>query len=171
MTVDQRSCFSPAREFRVMSQRQPSHRRLWILFALVVIGSFAVLGGFGFRIASMAPPIPAKVCTPDGRVLFDGAAIQEGQNVWQSLGGQQIGTVWGHGAYVAPASTADWLHRELTFMPARWARDKGAVDYASLSDEDQAALRARLKKTIRTNTHDPRTGVLTIDPLRAEAFE
>ncbi len=154
-----------------MSERQPSHKRLWIVFGLVVLGSFAVLGGFGFRIASMAPPIPAKVCTPDGHELFDGATIQEGQNVWQSLGGQQIGTIWGHGAYIAPDWSADWLHRELTFMLERWARDKGAADYASLSVEDQAALRARLKKEIRTNTYDANTGVLTLSPLRAEAFE
>src|SRR6185437_4350896 len=59
-----------------MSERQTFHRGLWILFALVVICSFAVLGGLGFRIASMAPPIPVKVCTPDGKVLFDGESIQ-----------------------------------------------------------------------------------------------
>jgi len=36
--------------------------------------------------------------------------------VWQSIGGQAIGTVLGHGAYVAPDWSADWLHRESEFL-------------------------------------------------------
>src|SRR6266542_2676347 len=101
----------------------PRYRLLWIAFGLVVLGSFAVLGGFGFRIAAEAPPIPGAVRTPDGEVLFDGELIREGQNVWQSLGGHEVGSVWGHGAYVAPDWSADWLHRELVFILDRWARD------------------------------------------------
>ena len=125
-----------------MSNGARSYRRLWIAFALVIVLSFAVLGGFGFRIAALAPPIPDTVRTADGKVLFDGAAIREGQNVWQSLGGQEVGTIWGHGAYVAPDWSADWLHRELTFTLDRWARERGAPGYDALPAEDQAALRS-----------------------------
>jgi nitric oxide reductase subunit B len=126
-----------------MNERPPSYRRLWFPFAFVVLASFAVLGGFGFRIAALAPPIPERVCTSDGRVLFDGDLIREGQNVWQSLGGQQIGTVWGHGAYVAPDWSGDWLHRELVFILDRWARAERAADFATLSPERLGALRGR----------------------------
>jgi nitric oxide reductase subunit B len=154
-----------------MNAAAPTYRRLWIAFALVVLLSFAVLGGFGFRIAALAPPIPDGVRTPDGRLVCDGATIREGQNVWQSLGGQEIGTVWGHGAYVAPDWSADWLHRELVFMLDRWARERGAAGYEALGDEDRGALRARLQRVVRTNTYDTATGVLTLDPVRAEAFE
>jgi nitric oxide reductase subunit B len=154
-----------------MSNGPPSYRRLWVAFALVIVLSFAVLGGFGFRIAALAPPIPETVRTADGQTLFDGATIREGQNVWQSLGGQEIGTVWGHGAYVAPDWSADWLHRELTFILDRWAREKGASRYDELSAEDQAALRARLKEQVWANTYDPATGTLTLSAARAEAFE
>jgi nitric oxide reductase subunit B len=148
-----------------------SYKRLWIAFAFVMIASFAVLGGYGFRIASMAPPIPDKVCTPDGTVLFDGDLIREGQNVWQSLGGQQIGTVWGHGAYVAPDWSADYLHRELVFLLDSWAKEKGSDGYAALPAEDKAALRERLKESIRANTYNENTKTLTISQLRAQAFE
>ena len=58
-----------------MSARPASYRRLWVLFAFVVLASFAVLGGFGFRIASEAPPVPAKVVAGD-KVLFDGDLIR-----------------------------------------------------------------------------------------------
>jgi nitric oxide reductase subunit B len=142
-----------------------------VLFGFVVLASFAVLGGFGFRIAALAPPIPERVQTPDGKLLFDGDTIREGQNVWQSLGGQEIGTVWGHGAYVAPDWSADWLHRELIFLLDRWAGERGGSSYDKLPAEDQAALRARLKEHVRRNTYDPATKTLTIEPVRAEAFE
>jgi nitric oxide reductase subunit B len=154
-----------------MEKRPPSYRRLWVALTIVVFGSFAVLGGLGFRIRTLAPPIPATVRTPDRRTLFDGEFIREGQNVWQSLGGQEIGTVWGHGAYVAPDWSADWLHRELTYILDRWAGEKRPeAKYTDLSTEDRAALRARLKQLIRTNTYDPVTGTLTLAPIRAEAF-
>lgn len=81
-----------------------------------MVVSFAVLGGVGVRIVSDAPPISERVVTTDGRVVLDHDTIQNGQGVWQSLGGQQIGSIWGHGAYVAPDWSADWLQRESVFM-------------------------------------------------------
>ena len=118
-----------------------------------------------------APPIPATVVTTDGRVLFDGNTIQDGQGVWQSIGGQEVGSIWGHGAYVAPDWSADWLHRESVFILDTWARTAGAKDYSSLPLEAQAGLRARLQQVMRTNTYDPNSGRITIDPVRAAAFE
>jgi len=147
------------------------YKLLWIALAIVIVVSFAVLGGVGIKIYHSAPPIPQQVVTSDGRLLFDGEAIHRGQNVWQSLGGQEIGTVWGHGAYVAPDWTADYLHRESVFILDRWAQPEGARDYSSLPPERQAGLRERLRVHMRTNTYDPGTGRLTIDPVRAEAFD
>jgi nitric oxide reductase subunit B len=93
-----------------------TYRKLWIALALVLVISFAVLGGVGFRVLNSAPPIPTQVVTSNGRVLFEGATVQDGQNVWQSIGGQEVGTIWGHGAYVAPDWSADWIHRECVFL-------------------------------------------------------
>lgn len=99
--------------------------RLWIALGVVLVVSFAVLGGVDLEIQSSAPPIPQQVVTRDGRVVLDGDAIQRGQGVWQSLGGQQVGSIWGHGAYLAPEWTADWLHREAVFTLDCWAQDAG----------------------------------------------
>ena len=91
-------------------------RWLWISFALVCILSFAVLGWIGTRIYQEMPPLADRVRITDGEILFDEGDILAGQNVWQSLGGMQVGSIWGHGSYVAPDWTADWLHREAVFM-------------------------------------------------------
>lgn len=149
-----------------------SYRALWIAFAIVTAGSFAVLVYMGFRIDAEKPPIPEQVVTEDGQTITDAATIREGQAVWQSMGGHQIGSVWGHGAYVAPDWTADWLHREATFVLDRWAeQDHGASSFDDLGGEEQAALEARLAAVMRTNTYDEASGTVTLPAVRAEAFD
>lgn len=147
------------------------YRKLWIGLATVVIGSFAVLGYFGSEIYRLAPPVPQRVVTSDGQVLFTGDDIRDGQNVWQSLGGQEVGSIWGHGAYVAPDWSADWLHREASWLLDRWARQEHQASYEELDVETKAALDARLRQELRANTYDPATGDLIVSPLRAKAIE
>src|SRR3954470_25050613 len=89
-----------------------SYRRLWLSLAAVMGISFLVLGYYGGEIYRKAPPVPKRVVTTEGQVLFTAQEIKDGQNVSQSIGGQQLGSIWGHGAYVAPDWSADWLHRE-----------------------------------------------------------
>jgi hypothetical protein len=72
-------------------------KRVWAVFAAVIIGSYAVLGWTGLRIYQQAPPIPSVVATNDGRVLLTQDDIQAGQNVWQSRGRMELGSIWGHG--------------------------------------------------------------------------
>jgi nitric oxide reductase subunit B len=146
-------------------------RRLWIAFVLVMAVSFLVLGWIGARIYQEMPPIPTKVVTTEGAVLIDEGEISAGQNVWQTLGGMEVGSVWGHGSYVAPDWTADWLHREATFILNRWAKAEFSGDYASLNGEQQAQLQGRLAQVMRTNTYDASSGTITIEPVRAEAFQ
>jgi len=145
-------------------------RKLWIGFIVVMVVSFSVLLYFGREIYRQAPPVPEKVVTPDGTVLFTGQNIKDGQNVWQSLGGQEIGTVWGHGAYQAPDWSADWLHKEAVFILNKLALKQDGIPYEKLSDERKAFLKISLQKELRKNTYDPGTGILTVSELRAEAI-
>ena len=108
-------------------------RRYWIGFVVVVVASFLVLGWTGVRIYQEAPPIPERVVTTDGQLVVDSGEISRGQNVWQALGGMQVGSVWGHGAYVAPDWTADWLHREALHVLEGWARKAHGKPFDALS--------------------------------------
>lgn len=145
-------------------------KKLWISLAIVLVASFAVLGGVGYKGIKSAPPIPGTVVAADGTVLFNGETIRDGQNVWQSIGGQEVGSIFGHGSYVAPDWTADYLHRESIFILDGWAQQQGASNYASLPAEQQAALQTRLQKLMRTNTYNKDTDTLTIPNERAAAF-
>ncbi|HSO77811.1 MAG TPA: nitric-oxide reductase large subunit [Bacteroidales bacterium] len=145
-------------------------KKLWIALLTVMTVSFAVLLYFGWEIYRQAPPIPKKVVTTEGTVLFTGQDISDGQNVWQSTGGQELGTVWGHGAYQAPDWSADWLHREATFMLEKLAQSQDSLPWSRLTEERQASLKITLQNELRKNTYDPVSGVLTVSPLRAEAI-
>ena len=146
-------------------------RSLWVAFILVTTISFAVLGYYGYEIYQKAPPLPEKIITTEGTVIFEGQDIKDGQNVWQSMGGQEVGSVWGHGAYLAPDWTADWLHRESLFILNRWSEKEHNQPYDSISSENQAALERRLQLELRENTYNPEDGTITVSPIRAEAIE
>jgi nitric oxide reductase subunit B len=146
-------------------------KRLWMAFGAVMIFSFLVLGWIGTRIFQEMPPIPDKFVTSAGVTLIDSGEVGEGQNVWQSLGGMQVGSIWGHGSYVAPDWTADWLHREAVFILDKWANAEFSKPFADLDSERQAQLSGRLSDLMRNNTYEESTGVVTVDPIRAEAFE
>ncbi len=145
--------------------------RLWIAFVLVLLVSFMILGWIGTRINAEKPPIPERVVTTEGTVLIDKGQIESGQNVWQSMGGMEVGSIWGHGSYVAPDWSADCLHREATFILEKWSNADFGTDYAQLNGEQQAQLQGRLATLMRTNTYDPATKTITLAPIRAEAFQ
>ncbi len=143
--------------------------KLWMWLAIVLVASFAVLGYYGWDIYRVAPPVPERVVSTDGRVLYTGQEIKDGQNVWQSMGGQEVGSIWGHGAYVAPDWSADWLHREAVWLLDTWAMAAHGKPYVQLDEAVQAPLKVRLKRELRTNTFEPGTGTLTVSPDRARA--
>ena len=146
-----------------------STRRLWRWLGLIFVLSFGALGYLGVQIYLSAPPIPKAVVTTEGEVLFTGEQIQLGQQAWMSAGGQQLGTVWGHGSYVAPDWSADWLHREATALQAARSEQQRRVT-SSLAASDQAAVDARVRDEMRRNTYDESTGTVTVSPDRAKAI-
>ncbi|CAN7340657.1 nitric-oxide reductase large subunit [Rhizobacter sp. LjRoot28] len=145
-----------------------SHQRLWRWLGLIFVLSFGALGFIGYQIHLAAPPI-AKVVTTEGEVLYTAEDIQRGQQVWLSAGGQQFGSVWGHGSYVAPDWSADWLHREATTLLAlRTEQHRSAT--TTLTAADRGALEAGLRDEMRRNTWDEASNTVTVTPDRAKAI-
>ncbi|HEY0825962.1 MAG TPA: nitric-oxide reductase large subunit [Ramlibacter sp.] len=142
---------------------------LWRWLALVFVLSFGALGYLGVQIYQSAPPIPSAVVTTGGQVLFTGEQVQRGQQVWLAAGGQQQGSVWGHGAYVAPDWSADWLHREAEALKALRGKTI-AADPSALTASQRGAVQAELQEEMRRNTHDAASGRITVSDLRAQAI-
>ena len=145
-------------------------RALWLTLAVVVAVSFAILLYAGRQISDGAPPIPARVVSASGEVIIGPGDVLKGQSVWQAMGGMEVGSVWGHGSYVAPDWTADYLHRDAVSVLDQYARKGGAASYAALGREPQAMLRERLRAAMRANTFDPDTAALAVSDERALSF-
>ena len=145
-------------------------RRLWWGLGALLVASFSVLLYMGGEIHRAAPPMPEAVVSDNGDTVFTREDIEVGRTVWQSFGGQQLGSIWGHGALVAPDWSADWLHREaVTWLDLRAQQSFGKA-YADLAAGEQAKLEAELRPDIRRNTYDDRAKTVTVSDERAQAI-
>lgn len=147
------------------------YRRLWFLLIGILAATFTLLGYFGAEVYRAAPPIPDRVVSANGDTLMTEKSILDGQTAWQSVGGMQLGSIWGHGAYQAPDWTADWLHRELENWLEIGAREEYGQGWHSLSAQQQNALQYELKTEYRANTYDSSRGTAEVSERRAEAIK
>ncbi len=147
-----------------------SEKKLWLILASVVGAGFLLLGFGGREIYRQAPPIPERIVTESGRELSTSERILDGQQVWQGIGGQQIGSIWGHGSYQAPDWSADWLHREALALLEVWSRAEHGVAPDELDPDTRGALESRLKREMRANRFDSASGVLVVSEARAQAM-
>lgn len=144
-----------------------SIKRLWIILTAGMVFMFGILLLLGGQIYQQAPPIPQAVTSDSGEVLFTHNDIEAGQNVWQSIGGMEQGSIWGHGSYLAPDWSADWLHREAEALLAL----RMQTPIAGLSRAQDLALhRAALQDEMRANRYNPATGTITVSDMRAQAI-
>ena len=143
-------------------------KRLWTMFAVLLVVMFGILLLIGGRSFQQAPPLPEQVVMVDGEtssVVFTSSDVHDGRDVWRRLGGMELGSVWGHGGYLAPDWTADVLHREALAML------EADGDLAAVSAPERAARIAALAARIRVNTYDPKTNRIVISRDRARAIE
>jgi nitric oxide reductase subunit B len=153
-----------------------SHRTRAILL-FVIVASFTVLIFGGAQISKHKPPIPARVVAPSGDVVFTAEDIALGQRQYLSRGGQNTGSIWGHGAYLAPDWSADTLHRTALFtagLKAGLTPSQAATftqaDLAALTPGERGRVEAEVQAELRQNRYDPATGTLTLSPGQAAAL-
>jgi len=146
------------------------YRKLWWTLITVLIVTFTIMGFSGVEIYRQAPPIPDKVVTQSGKVLMTREDILKGQSAWQGIGGMQVGSIWGHGAYQAPDWTADWLHREVSTWLDQASRSHFTLPLSQVDGDTRAFLEHRAQTEYRKNTYNPDTGTLTVSDMRAKAM-
>jgi len=145
-------------------------KRLWIGLGILLTLGFGVLLWMGGEIHRQAPPMPKVVLSSEGQTLYTQADIEIGRTVWQSIGGQQLGSIWGHGALVAPDWSADWLHREAMALLDLRATQQFGRAYEQLETGEQAKLQAELQPEFRVNTFDVANQSITVSVDRAKAI-
>lgn len=147
-----------------------STKRLWIGLGVLLTITFAVLLWMGREVYLNAPPLPDKVVSASGQIIYTRDDMEVGRQVWQSIGGQQLGSIWGHGALIAPDWSADWLHREAQALLEQWAQRDHGQPYAALTEVQQEALKVRLRQELRPNTYVADNQTITVSDDRARAI-
>ena len=96
-----------------VERRQLLVSKAWVqAVALVLLFGFFVMGLLAYRTYAAKPPIPRRVVDPAGAVLYSAADVQAGQQVFLHNGLMEYGSVFGHGAYLGPDFTADYLRSD-----------------------------------------------------------
>lgn len=127
--------------------------------AIVLIIGFFIMGVLTYYTYSDEPPIPTTVKTPSGAVLFTHADIMAGQSIFLGNGLMEYGSIFGHGAYLGPDFTTEYLHRAaLSSIGFYGGNSSGAAGTRTIQD-------------FKTNRYDPTTGTLTYSDAQAHAFE
>lgn len=147
------------------------YKKLWWTLLGTLILTFSILGYFGSEVYRVAPPIPVAFESQAGEQFTTETFILDGQTAWQSVGGMQLGSIWGHGAYQAPDWTADWLHRELMNWLELSAQAEFQSPYEALNEKQQNQLQFDLKKEYRTNTYDATSKLVTLSDQRLQAIK
>ncbi len=133
--------------------------RAWVQAAIIVfLFGFLVLGLLAYRTYTGEPPIPGRVVDASGNVLFTRSDILEGQGVFLRNGLMEYGSIFGHGAYLGPDYTADYLHRAALIV-----RD---IYGGAQSDRAEAETISDFKQ----NRYDQQSDTLTLSAAQAQAF-
>jgi nitric oxide reductase subunit B len=143
-------------------RRKMSISSAWLQVAvLTFICGFAVLGFLARVIRTQHPPIPREVRDGEGQVLFTGKDVMDGQHLFQKYGLMQFGTIFGHGAYLGPDFTAQYLHRAGEIMLTHYTRAKMSP----------AEARARVEADLKLNTYQAADETLIFTPAQSVAFD
>ena len=131
----------------------------WVQGAiLVTLVGFFILGLLAYRTYTEQPPVPERVVDRQGRVLYTGNDVSKGQQVFLHNGLMEYGSAFGHGAYLGPDFTADYLRRASNLVKQSYGGPKS----------DSAGRRTI--EDFRTNRYDEDTGTLTLTAPQASAF-
>jgi nitric oxide reductase subunit B len=134
--------------------------RAWIqAVLLVVLCGFFILGLLAYRTYMAEPPVPVRVVNQQQRVVYTGKDISKGQQVFLHNGLMEYGSAFGHGAYLGPDYTADYLRRASNLVKA---------SFAAGASSDEATRRT--VADFRTNRYDAHSGTLTLTPGQDMAF-
>jgi nitric oxide reductase subunit B len=143
---------------------------------LVMIFGFSVLSYLTVLTYREAPPMPRCVVDAAGALIINGEDIQKGQEVFFKYGLMEHGTLWGHGAYLGPDYSAEYLHRLAEIFGESLAQQKYGYSKNQLKPEELAVINAQTAATLKQNRYSRETGTLVftageIDSYRCQIEE
>lgn len=151
----------------------PPNFKWWrISLIIIFVIEFAVLlwvtTGNYYRNAE--PPIPDKVIDSKGAVIFTKGDIQHGQQIFLEKALMENGTIWGHGAYLGPDFSAQYLHNLVLVVRDTLAIQNFHKSLDFLNADQQAALIGMTKKYLSVNRYNASNHTLVFTDPEKESF-
>lgn len=143
--------------------------RFGVLIAMIV--GFSVLIGMTVSAYQAAPPIPDKVIGADGAIIFTGDDIRAGQEVFLKYGLMENGTIWGHGAYLGPDFSAEYLHTLGLDASAAAASQLYGKTPEALAPAERSAVEAQVASLLKQNRYNPSDKTLVFTDVEAASFQ
>jgi nitric oxide reductase subunit B len=127
---------------------------------LVLVVGFTVLIWMAVSTHLDAPPIPEKVTTSSNELIFAGEDILAGQQVFLKYGLMENGTIWGHGAYLGPDFSAEYLHVLAIDAGETLAQQNFHRTFKELNPVERTAVEVEVQRLLKQNRYDPKTKTL-----------
>jgi nitric oxide reductase subunit B len=140
------------------------------LFWVIVLG-MSVLIFISVKAYKDAPPIPDGVVDPSGKMVFTGRDVMDGQDVFLRYALMENGTVWGHGAYLGPDFSAEYLHTLGVDASEMTARKLFKAEPAALTEVKKDTVYAEVRHMLKVNRYDPKTKTLIFTAPEAASFK
>ncbi|MBF2008794.1 MAG: nitric-oxide reductase large subunit, partial [Chlorogloeopsis fritschii C42_A2020_084] len=159
-------------DITMSSKRRSLSFPAWLV--LICIVAFTVLLAAGAAIWKNAPPVPEVVRSQQQEIVFTKAEIQAGQETYLARGGQHVGSIWGHGSYLAPDWTADVLHRWGLATAGVLYNDNpdfSQADLEALPAPEKASLQALVSQEFKTNRYDSETHDLILTNAQTQGLK
>ena len=137
---------------------------------LVMIVGFSVLSFVTILTYTNAPPIPEQAVDGTGTIVFTGADVQMGQEVFLKYGLMEHGTLWGHGAYLGPDYSAEYLHRLSEVTRDTIATEEYGKLFAQLSPDQQSVASARTIALLKENRYEPASRTFRLSSGEVAAY-
>ncbi len=137
---------------------------------VVLVMGFAVLIWMAVRAHRDAPPIPEKVVAPSGELIFTREDILEGQQVFLKYGLMENGSIWGHGAYLGPDFSAEYLHTLAVDTAETLAQRNFTRSLRDLDSMEQAAVNGEVQQLLKQNRYDSKTKTLSFTNPESLSF-
>jgi len=137
---------------------------------LILLVGFAVLIWVAVRSYKDAPPIPEKVLSQTGETIFTHEDILTGQQVFLKYGLMENGSIWGHGAYLGPDFSAEYLHTLAIHAGEMLAKETYHSSFSELSTAQRAAIHAEVQQLLKQNRYVSETKTLIFTPPEAASY-
>ena len=143
--------------------------RFAVVFSIIV--GFALLIIIAVRAYEDAPPIPVIVVGTSGENIFNTEDILAGQQVFLKYGLMENGTIWGHGAYLGPDFSAEYLHTLGIDAMRKVAQERYGRDPERLTQAEQDAVNSEVTQLLKQNRYDPKTNALVFTDYEVSSYE